>query len=51
LKAILKGRHARIMEGRPDKGPGRFNPSSSRGPRFQVFCPRKESKSRTCNGG
>jgi hypothetical protein len=30
LKAILKGRHARIMEGRPDKGPGRFKADPNR---------------------
>jgi len=30
LTAILKSRHARIMEGRPDKGPGRFKPDPNR---------------------
>ena len=28
--ALLKGRHARIMEGRPDKGPGRFKADPNR---------------------
>jgi len=30
LIALLKGRHARIMEGRPDKGPGRFKAEPNR---------------------
>jgi hypothetical protein len=30
LIAILKSRHARIMEGRPDKGPGRFKADPNR---------------------
>jgi hypothetical protein len=30
LIALLKGRHARIMEGRPDKGPGRFKADPNR---------------------
>lgn len=30
LKAILMGRHSRIMEGRPDKGPGRFKADANR---------------------
>ncbi len=30
LGAILKSRHARIMEGRPDKGPGRFKADPNR---------------------
>jgi hypothetical protein len=30
LVALLKSRHARIMEGRPDKGPGRFKSESNR---------------------
>ena len=30
LTAILKSRHARIMEGRPDKGPGRFKADPNR---------------------
>ena len=30
LKALLKGRHARIMEGRPEKGPGSFKTDLNR---------------------
>jgi hypothetical protein len=30
LIAVLKSRHARIMEGRPDKGPGRFKTDPNR---------------------
>ena len=30
LAALLKNRHARIMEGRPEKGPGRFKVDSNR---------------------
>jgi len=30
LATLLKGRHARIMEGRPDKGPGRFKADPNR---------------------
>ena len=30
LIALLKSRHARIMEGRPDKGPGRFKAEPNR---------------------
>ena len=30
LTALLKSRHARIMEGRPDKGPGRFKADPNR---------------------
>jgi len=30
LAALLKGRHVRIMEGRPDKGPGRFKAGPNR---------------------
>jgi hypothetical protein len=30
LVALLKSRHARIMEGRPDKGPGRFKADPNR---------------------
>jgi hypothetical protein len=30
LARLLKNRHARIMEGRPDKGPGRFKADSNR---------------------
>jgi len=30
LKTLLKDRHARIMEGRPDKGPGRFKADPNR---------------------
>jgi hypothetical protein len=30
LIALLKSRHARIMEGRPDRGPGRFKTESNR---------------------
>lgn len=30
LKALLVARHARIMEGRPEKGPGRFKTQSNR---------------------
>jgi hypothetical protein len=30
LTALLKSRHARIMEGRPGKGPGRFKAESNR---------------------
>ena len=30
LTALLKSRHARIMEGRPDKGPGRFKTELNR---------------------
>jgi hypothetical protein len=30
LIALLKSRHFRIMEGRPDKGPGRFKPEPNR---------------------
>lgn len=30
LTALLKSRHARIMEGRPDKGPGRYKADSNR---------------------
>ena len=30
LTTLLKGRHARIMEGRPDKGPGRFKADPNR---------------------
>ena len=30
LTAIRESRHARIMEGRPDKGPGRFKPDPNR---------------------
>ena len=30
LIALLKSRHARIMEGRPDKGPGRFKSEPNR---------------------
>ena len=30
LKTLLKNRHARIMEGRPDKGPGRFKADPNR---------------------
>ena len=30
LIALLKSRHARIMEGRPDEGPGRFKSGPNR---------------------
>jgi hypothetical protein len=30
LTTLLKGRHAQIMEGRPDKGPGRFKTEANR---------------------
>jgi hypothetical protein len=36
LTTLLKNRHARIMEGRPDKAPGRFKTEANRAARVMM---------------